>query len=267
VIPHPTRVPNVEGDRLAAAQREAERAGLELVVVREAFSSDVPAGRVISQNLEAGSQAEQGDRLTVVLSQGPELVPVPSVEGVALDEARRRIRAARFEVEVRNEYHESIPEGRVISQSPAAGSSLEVGESVELVVSRGREPVEVPRVIGLSEDAAGSSILGAGLRVRPTEAFSATVPAGNVIGQTPQPLTTVEADTVVTIVVSRGPREFPMPNVEGKTEAEAVAQLEGLDLRVRVVRVPNSDGQQVVSQRPDPGTTVRQGGQVTIYVA
>ena len=32
VVPHPTRVPNVEGDRLAAAQREAERAGLELVV-------------------------------------------------------------------------------------------------------------------------------------------------------------------------------------------------------------------------------------------
>jgi eukaryotic-like serine/threonine-protein kinase len=267
VIPHPTRVPNVEGDRLAAAQREAGRAGLVLVVAREAFSSDVPAGRVISQGLEAGSEAEEGDRLTVVLSQGPELVPVPSVEGVSLEEARRRIRRARFEVEVRREYHETIPEGDVISQSPETGSPLEVGEPVSIVVSEGKAPVEVPRVVGLSQDDAASSLRGAGLAVRPTEEFSATVPAGSVISQSPSAFSTVDADSVVTIVVSKGPREFPMPNVEGETEAEAVARLESLDLTVRVVQVPNSDGSNVVSQRPDPGTTVRQGHQVTIYVA
>jgi beta-lactam-binding protein with PASTA domain len=267
VIPHPTEVPNVEGDRLAAAQREAERAGLVLVVAREAFSSDVPAGRVISQNLDAGSEAEQGDRLTVVLSQGPELAPVPPVEGVPLEEARRRIQGARFEVEVRREYHETIPENEVISQSPETGSPLEVGEPVSLVVSRGEAPVQVPRVVGLSEDEAASSLQGAGLSVRPTREFSATVPAGNVISQSPPPFRTVDADSVVTIVVSRGPREFSMPNVEGQTEAEAVARLESLDLAVRVVQVPNSEGNTVVSQRPDPGTTVLQGGQVTIYVA
>ena len=266
-IPHRTRVPNVEGDRLAAAQREAQRAGLELVVARETFSSEVPAGRVISQNLEPGSQAEQGDRLTVVLSQGPELVPVPSVEGVALEEARRRLQRARFDVGVRREYHDSIPEGRVISQSPQAGSPLEVGEPVALVVSQGKEPVEVPRVVGLSEDDAASSLRAAGLGVRLTEEFSATVPAGRVIGQSPQAFQTVPADSVVTIVVSKGPREFPMPNVTGKTEAEATAQLRALGLRVQTVQVPGSTGNRVVGQEPEPDTTVKQGQTVKIYLA
>jgi beta-lactam-binding protein with PASTA domain len=266
-IPHRTRVPNVEGDRLAAAQREAQRAGLELVVARETFSSEVPAGRVISQNLEPGSQAEQGDRLTVVLSQGPELVPVPSVEGVPLEEARRRLQSARFDVGVRREYHDSIPEGRVISQSPQAGSPLEVGEPVALVVSQGKEPVEVPRVVGLSEDDAASSLRAAGLGVRLTEEFSATVPAGRVIGQSPQAFQSVPADSVVTIVVSKGPREFPMPNVTGKTEAEATAQLRSLGLRVQTVQVPGSTGNRVVGQEPEPDTTVKQGQTVKIYLA
>ena len=266
-IPHRTRVPNVEGDRLAAAQREAQRVGLELVVARETFSSEVPAGRVISQNLEPGSQAEQGDRLTVVLSQGPELVPVPSVEGVALEEARRRLQRARFDVGVRREYHDSIPEGRVISQSPQAGSPLEVGEPVALVVSQGKEPVEVPRVAGLSEDDAASSLRAAGLGVRLTEEFSATVPAGRVIGQSPQAFQTVPADSVVTIVVSKGPREFPMPNITGKTEAEATAQLRALGLRVQTVQVPGSTGSRVVGQEPEPDTTVKQGQTVKIYLA
>jgi eukaryotic-like serine/threonine-protein kinase len=266
-IPHRTRVPNVEGDRLAAAQREAQRAGLELVVARETFSSEVPAGRVISQNLEPRSQAEQGDRLTVILSQGPELVPVPSVEGVPLEEARRRLQRARFDVGVRREYHDSIPEGRVISQSPQAGSPLEVGEPVALVVSQGKEPVEVPRVVGLSEDDAASSLRAVGVGVRLTEEFSATVPAGRVIGQSPQAFQSVPADSVVTIVVSKGPREFPMPNVTGKTEAEATAQLRSLGLRVQTVQVPGSTGNRVVGQEPEPDTTVKQGQTVKIYLA
>jgi eukaryotic-like serine/threonine-protein kinase len=265
LVPHPTRVPNVEGDRLAAAQREAERAGLELVVTREAFSSDVPAGRVIQQGLDPGSEAEQGDRLSVVLSRGPELVPVPSVEGLVLAEARDRIRETRLEARVRLQFHESVPDGRVISQSPPPDAPLEVGQRVELVVSRGPEPVTVPRVVELSEDEAASRLRSEDLTVRVTQDFSASVPKGDVISQSPAPFARVAPDSTVTIVVSQGPREFPMPDVRGQNRAQAEARLEGLGLDVRVVEVPNSPGDQVVGQRPDPGAIVRQGQTVTIY--
>jgi beta-lactam-binding protein with PASTA domain len=267
VVPHPTRVPNVQGDPLAAAQREAERAGLELVVTREAFSSEVPAGRVIRQNLEPGSEAEEGDRLSIVLSRGPELVPVPTVEGLSLEAARDRIREARLDSNVRFLYDDTIPEGRVISQSPSPEAPLEVGQAVELVVSRGPEPVAVPPVVGLSEDEAAAALKADELNVRVTEEFSATVPKGNVISQSPSAPATLPPGSTVTIVVSLGPREFPMPDVRGQNRAEAEARLQAMGLDVRVVEVPNSAARRVVSQRPDPRVTVRQGQTVTIYVA
>ena len=57
-----------------------------------------------------------------------------------------------------------------------------------------------------------------------------------------------------------------MPSVRGETEQHATAQLEALGLKVETVRVPGSIGNKVVGQKPDPGTTVHQGEQVTIYV-
>jgi serine/threonine-protein kinase len=77
----------------------------------------------------------------------------------------------------------------------------------------------------------------------------------------------VPAGSTVTIVVSKGPKQFPMPNVVGKSRAEATAQLESLDLQVVVVQVPGSIGDQVVSTKPSKGRTVEQGDQVKIFVA
>jgi eukaryotic-like serine/threonine-protein kinase len=153
----------------------------------------------------------------------------------------------------------------VIEQNPATGQ-LEVHEPVDLTVSRGKEPVDVPNVVGLSEGEAGSLLTGADLQVSVTEEFSGTVPEGDVISQSPDGDEVVPVGSTVTIVVSKGPRKFPMPDVVGKSEAEGIAQLEGLDLVVDVVEVPNGPRDKVVGQQPDQGTTVKQGQTVTIYV-
>jgi eukaryotic-like serine/threonine-protein kinase len=267
LVPHPTDVPRLIGDRLEVARQEIESAGLRLVF-EERYSSDVPAGQVISQDPRPGTEVEQGDSVRVVVSLGPELVQVPRLEGLTQSAARSRIERARFEVgRVDHVYHDQVPEGHVIDQNPQAGGELEVGNRIDLTVSRGVEPVDVPSVAGLPQEQAESVLVGAGLGVRATDDFSAEVPPGDVISQEPAPGETVAPDTVVTIVVSKGPREFPMPNAVGTGRDEAKSQLEALGLVVRVVSVPNSDGNQVVSQRPDPGQTVRQGQEVTIYVA
>jgi eukaryotic-like serine/threonine-protein kinase len=267
LVPHPTTVPNLVGRPLEEAQRLAERAGLVFVTERRAFDSDVPVGSIISQRPPPRGEAEDGDTLAVVVSQGPEMAAVPDVSGLTIDAARRRLEEADFKTLVRQEYHERIPEGRVIDQSPPAGTDLEVGEPVRITVSLGKEPVDVPLVEGNTESEAGAILLGAQLQVSVTEEFSATVPLGVVIRQDPAEGTTVDQDSTVTIVVSKGPRQFPMPNVVGKATTTARAELEAAGLVVRTVQVPNSDGEQVVSQKPNQGTIVQQGQQVTIYVA
>jgi serine/threonine-protein kinase len=267
VIPHPTTVPDVLGDTFRTAQAEADEAGLELVQSGEEYSSDVLANRIVSQSLDPGSDAEEGDRLSVILSLGPNLVPVPNVTGDTREAAQAALTEAGFEVRVEKTYHDTVPQGRVIEQSPDADARHEVGRPVTITVSRGRTPVAVPDVTGLTESEATAILRAANVSVRVLEEFSTTVERDRVISQQPSAQETIREGGTVTVVVSKGPRRFPMPNVVGSDAGSAQSQLQGLGLQVRVVTVPNSPGQQVVSQQPDAGTTVQQGQQVTIYVA
>jgi len=267
VIPHPTTVPDVLGDTFRTAQAEADEAGLELVQSGEEYSSDVLANRIVSQSLDPGSDAEEGDRLSVILSLGPNLVPVPNVTGDTREAAQAALTEAGFEVRVEKTYHDTVPQGRVIEQSPDADARHEVGRPVTITVSRGRTPVAVPDVTGLTESEATAILRAANVSVRVLEEFSTTVERDRVISHQPAAESTIREGGTVTVVVSKGPRRFPMPNVVGSDAGSAQSQLQGLGLQVRVVTVPNSPGQQVVSQQPDAGTTVQQGQQVTIYVA
>jgi beta-lactam-binding protein with PASTA domain len=266
VIPHRTTVPDVLGDSLRTAQREAESAGLEVEVLREEFSSDIPANQVISQSLRPGSEAEEGSAIRVVLSRGPDLRPVPEVAGLGEDAAVRQLEDAGFRPRILREYHETIPEGRVIEQSPDPGNEVEAGKQVRITVSRGKAPVQMPGVTGLSEAEASAILSGAGLGVEVTQEFSGEVPRGVVISQSPAGDETVPAESTVTIVVSKGPRTFPMPNVQEQTHDAATATLQGLGLQVRVVDIPVSQGNLVVDQNPEAGTTVQTGQEVTIFI-
>jgi beta-lactam-binding protein with PASTA domain len=266
VIPHRTRVPDLVGDTLSTAQREADARGLEVQVSSEEYHPDVPPNRVISQSLRPGSETDEGTALRLVVSLGPQLEPVPEVTDLAEDAAVQQLQQAGFEPRVLREYHDTVPEGRVLEQSPEPGNELEVGKQVRITVSRGKAPVELPDVRGQSQEQASTTLAGLGLGIRVTEAFSGEVPRGVVLGQEPGP-GTVPAESSVTIVVSKGPRSFLMPDVVELPTAQARSQLEGLGLEVREVIVPNSTGAQVVSQDPDAGVTVQQGQQVTIFVA
>jgi serine/threonine-protein kinase len=266
VIPHPTTVPDLRADPLARAEAEADDAGLDLLK-EQRFSTEVPAGAVISQSLAPGSEAERGDELTVILSLGPELAAVPSIEGLTREVAIERLESARFEWRVVREFHQTVPKDRVIEQSPPGATELIVGKQVKLTVSDGPEPVDLPSLTGLTEAEARARlkdlnlVLGGVIRD-----FSATVPAGDVIATQPAAGETVEQKSEVVLVVSKGPRTFTMPSVIGKPSADARAQLEALDLVVNVTQVPGSEGDIVVGQIPKAGATVQQGDTVTLYV-
>ena len=78
-------------------------------------------------------------------------------------------------------------EGRVISQDPAAVETVEPGTAVDLVVSKGQEPVSGPDVVGMMKNAAQTALEEAGLTLGTlTEVYSDTIPAGEVIGQAPE---------------------------------------------------------------------------------
>jgi hypothetical protein len=112
--------------------------GLNLDVVSEQASDEVPANHVLRTTPSEGRTVRKGRHIQAVVSTGKELISTPNVVDRTVDRAREMLQQADLEVGVEQDIHDELtPKGYVISQSPPAGSRLEKGEKVNLVVSKG----------------------------------------------------------------------------------------------------------------------------------
>jgi eukaryotic-like serine/threonine-protein kinase len=268
LIPHEAAIPTVVGLQRDEAQDRLEEAGFVVRFGEGEHSMRVADGHVIRVHPAEGTILEQGERVTLVLSLGPPPVDVPNVVGEPFEKARDQMRKAKLEVgEVDRAYHESVDEGSVIRQSRRGGSQAPQGSEVDLVVSRGPAPRPIPDAVGLAEDRATERLQDAGFLVSSTGEYSRKVEEGRVISQSPASGSQLQPGSTVSIVVSLGPPEFPMPNVVGMAQDAAVGRLRDLGLIVEVTIVPGESGSLVIFQRPATGTTVEVGDTVEIFVA
>ncbi|MBN0043871.1 Stk1 family PASTA domain-containing Ser/Thr kinase [Streptomyces actuosus] len=94
----PVEVPDVTGEDLDEAKADLEGAGLTVEVSTERVHSEFDAGQVAAQTPDSGSEAAEGDTVTLTLSKGPEMVEVPDVVGRSVDDAKQELKAAGFKV-------------------------------------------------------------------------------------------------------------------------------------------------------------------------
>jgi len=199
----PLSVPDVVGMNVVDAVLAIFGADLTIGTINEEYSCTVPVNEVISQDPVAATCVDPGTAVDLVVSLGP--LAVPDVVGMSQADAEAAIIAAGLAVgNVTEEFSCTVPAGDVISQDPVAGTCVDPGTAVDLVVSLG--PLEVPDVVGMSQADAETTIIAAGLTVgNVTEEYSFTVPAGDVISQDPVAGTCVNPNSLVNIVVSLGP--------------------------------------------------------------
>lgn len=264
-------VPGVVGLTQAAAEAAISNAGL-VSSVTTAFSDTVAVGNVISQSPAAGAEAAENSTVSIVVSAGPApvVISVPDVVGLNQAAAEAAISGAALVVgNVTTASSATVPAGDVISQNPAAGTEVGEGATVDLVVSSGPALVTVPTVVGLTQASAEAAITSAGLALGTvTTTNSDTVPAGNVISQTPTGGTQVTEGANVDLVVSSGPALVTVPNVVGSTYSTAIANINNAGLTVGAVSTVftrRSCGV-VTSQTPVGGTNVQAGSQVNLVV-
>lgn len=260
------KVPDVVGRQQGAALTALHARHLDSAV-REVYSENVPKGAVVASDPGAGAQVRRIGSVTLQVSRGPERHQVPTLAGTTRAQAQTALRAAGLTLgAVTNTYSESVPTGRVVSSGPSAGASLKRGTQVAVVVSKGRQPIEVPTVVGTSGSAATSTLNGLGFTVKQaTQQFSDTVAQGDVISQTPSTGTGFRGDSV-TLVISKGPEMVTVPDVTGQTSQKAKAALEALGLKVKVDRFFGGLFNDVRATDPSPGTSVRKGSTVTLSV-
>jgi serine/threonine-protein kinase len=202
--PGQAQVPATAGETQAAGTKKLEAAGFE-VAVQRVNSKTVEEGLVVHSEPKAGATATKGSTVTLFVSRGPKLTKVPVLVGSQRRLAVQQIRGRGLVPSV-SEEENAAAQGQVISQSPSAGSEVEPGSTVTIVVSSGREEqqAQVPDVIGKERRAAVEAIRAAGLQpVVEEEETEVPNQVGRVTDQFPPPHSEVEPGSTVTVVVGK----------------------------------------------------------------
>ena len=260
-----TTVPKVAGSTTLVAQRALTTADLGSKVV-PSFDETVRAGVVIAADPPAGREVRQGSTVTLTVSQGPERYAVPPLAGRTQGEAEKLLTNARLTLgQVSPAFSETMPTGQVISTLPAADTSVKRATAVALVISKGRQPIEVQNWTGKPADQALKALTDAKLKVATKQDWSDTVPKGSVISQSPATGTLFQGDPVA-LVVSKGPELVAVPLVFGKQEGEATSILVGLGFKVTIERFAGGPFGTVTRQSIDAGTAAPKGSTITLTV-
>ena len=261
-----TSVPKVAGSTALVAQQTLTQAHLDTKVV-SSFDETVKAGVVLTADPPAGREVRRGSTVTLTVSQGPERYLVPKLVGRTQAEAAQRLTEARLTVgKVEQAFNETVPQGQVVSTSPAEGTSVKRAASVALVTSKGRQPIQVQDWTGKPADQAAKALTDAKLKVEVTKQdFSDTVPKGSVISQSPATGTLFQGDPVA-LVVSKGPVLVTVPEVIGRQEAEATSILRGLGFVVRIERAFGGLFGTVRLQSVAPGSSAPKGSPIKLTV-
>jgi eukaryotic-like serine/threonine-protein kinase len=214
--PGSAKVPSTAGSTEEEATEALEDAGFQASVER-VNSASVESGLVINSEPGGGSTATKGSTVVIFVSRGPKLVKVPVLVGSQREAAVQRLRSNGLEPSI-SEEESPEPKGRVIQQSPDAGSRVEPGSTVAIVVSSGEEEEQsrVPNVIGKLRREAVEAIRAAGLQPSvEEEETSVTGKVGRVTDQFPPPGSELEPGETVTITVGKQAVE---PVEEGEEE-------------------------------------------------
>ena len=196
------KVPDLTNKSPSEAESALAAVGLKARNGDSVESDDVTVGYVATQEPAAGSDAKAGDTITYHLSSGKGKADVPDVTEMTVERASDVLKDAGFKVDTQQQPSSSVPQGRVISQSPANGKA-DKGSTVTIVVSSGAQSGSVPNVVGKDFETAQSTLENAGFQVNTVWVYDDNVATGNVIGQTPS---SAAAGATITIRVSSGPR-------------------------------------------------------------
>lgn len=108
-----------------------------LKITKEAEHSNRPTGMIVGQSIDGGTKVPETTHLTLFISSGPDKVTVPDVIGQNSDDATVRVEALKLNVKIVEETNDGNHEpGTVKSMAPAAGTSVEKGETVTISVWR-----------------------------------------------------------------------------------------------------------------------------------
>lgn len=267
-----TRVPSVAGLPQDDAIKLLQEATLGYKIQSE-YDNKIEEGYVISASKDADEIVEKHTTITLVVSMGAKLFDIPDMSGHGKDEAREELKALGLNVKIEYQANDSVEIDKVIGTNPMAPEQLKYGDDITVYVSSGSDStdVTVPKVTGLSRDAAKASLEGQGLKMgNVVEEYSETE-KGKISRQDIEPDSKVPAGTTINLWISKGPEEKPkVPSIVGMTEDAARSELEAVGLKLGKGEEKNSETVpkgQIISQSVQKDTQVNTGTAIDYVVS
>ncbi|PJM75249.1 Stk1 family PASTA domain-containing Ser/Thr kinase [Bifidobacterium simiarum] len=240
----------------------------------EQYSDTVKKGDIISSTpAQVGDRISKrhGESMTFVVSKGVQKLTIPaditdsaSANGKDPVAALSKIGFGNVKHDAAaDQYSMDVPEGAAISVSPKPGSTIDHNQQVTVVLSKGLMPVTMPNINGMTRASAKAALEALHLNVTFTEEFSDSVDAGKVSSASAKTGESLHWKDSVSVVISKGPQMASVPNLVGKSTADATKTLTGMGFKVKVnvqVKKPNSNDpvfDMVSGTNPAAGSSVR----------
>ncbi|KMY53573.1 serine/threonine protein kinase [Bacillus sp. FJAT-27231] len=257
--------------------------GLDTKIVRPADSKDEPQAKVkekkkrkrwpivvlVSVLLIALAVAAA---ILVPALLGPKEIQVPDVSGKQLDEAVSKLVTDGFKVgKTKKRFSDEVPEGVVIKTAPAAGRTIQEGDTVNIYMSSGKETISFADYRGKSFAEAKEELEKAGFKSIEQKTTHDESEAGTILDQDPEPENkVVPEETTVTFTVSGGPEKIPLIDLKDYNEKSLKDYAESTGLNIVIVREDYSDSVAkglVMSQKPSSGTALNKGDTVQVAIS
>jgi serine/threonine-protein kinase len=256
-------IPSLAGMSQTQAATAVAELGLKIGEVQEVFSEDVPKGKVITSDPAGGGRVEVAGEVLLLVSKGKDRIEVPELVGLTVEEAAAALKSKNLKVgRVSEKFSDTFEAGLLINGNPVSGTPVRKDSSVDLIISKGLEQVELTNFQGKTSDQAQSELTSAGLIVNSKYEYSDSIPIGTVISQTPSDVTSVGKGEKIELVISKGPSKIFIPNVYSLSELAATKILEDLGFVVKPKYIAKK--KLVTNISPKPGTSVSPGSTVTI---
>ncbi|HEX6887470.1 MAG TPA: Stk1 family PASTA domain-containing Ser/Thr kinase [Candidatus Nanopelagicales bacterium] len=203
-------VPSLTGKTVSQADAALREAGLRLGR-EDAEVSERPEGTVIQQSPQEGARVDEGSEVNIVVSAGPDQATVPDlVNFSSLDDVRKALEDVGLVLGQVREQDSDQPKESVLRQQPEAYETVDKGSAVDVWISNGM--VEVPNVVGRSQEQARGDLLNRGFEVVIGDPIETTdLSPGTVVRQSPEGGQTAEKGSQVTLQLAVEPPPPPTP--------------------------------------------------------
>ena len=199
-------------------------------------------------------------------------VQVPDLVNMEKSQAEAKAKELKLQLVVGEEaYNKDVLAGCVISQNPAYMPDFKIkeGSEITVVISKGKNTVIMPKVVGMSKDDAVTQLEDLDLIVNVVEEYDKKVEAGYVIKQDVDAKKEIDAGETVTITVSKGIEKVTVPNLVGKTEAEAKKAITDAGLKLKSTYTYNDESKAegvVLYQDVEADTEVEKNTSISITI-